>query len=66
MIWDGEGTMTHEATARSFRLLGQEVLPQMREIAKELGLTGPFETDTTGCVPEREDLSRLAIPFARS
>ena len=66
VIWDGEGTMTHEDTERSFRLLGQEVLPQMREIAKELGLTGPFETDTTAGVPEREDLSRLAIPIART
>ena len=29
----------------SMRLMGQEVLPAMREIAKELGIVDPFERE---------------------
>jgi len=35
--------MTHEDTMRSLRLLGQEVLPAVREMGKELGLIDPYE-----------------------
>ena len=35
--------MTHEDTMRSLRLLGQEVLPAVREMGKELGLVDPYE-----------------------
>ena len=45
ILWDGEGSMTHEDSMRSLRLMGEEVLPAMREIADELGLDGPFERD---------------------
>ena len=31
---------------RSLRLMGEEVLPAVREMADELGLKGPFEIDT--------------------
>jgi len=30
---------------RSLRLMGEEVLPAVREIADELGLDSPFEVD---------------------
>jgi hypothetical protein len=45
-LWDGDGSMTHEDSMRSLRLMGEEVLPAMREIAKELDLPGPFEAET--------------------
>jgi alkanesulfonate monooxygenase SsuD/methylene tetrahydromethanopterin reductase-like flavin-dependent oxidoreductase (luciferase family) len=45
MIWDGDGAMTHDDTMRSLRLMGSEVLPALREYAKELDLPGPFEVD---------------------
>ncbi len=45
-FWDGDGAMTHEDQMRSLRLMGEEVLPAVREMADELGLKGPFETDT--------------------
>jgi len=35
--------MSHQDTMTSLRLLGQEVLPAVREMGKELGLTGPDE-----------------------
>jgi hypothetical protein len=45
-LWDGDGSMTHEDSMRSLRLMGEEVVPAMREIAKELDLPGPFEAAT--------------------
>ena len=44
-LWDGDGSMTHEDSMRSLRLMGEEVLPAIREMSKELGLTGPHEVD---------------------
>ena len=42
-IWYHHGPMSFDDRKTCLRLLGQEVLPAMREIAKELNLPGPFE-----------------------
>jgi alkanesulfonate monooxygenase SsuD/methylene tetrahydromethanopterin reductase-like flavin-dependent oxidoreductase (luciferase family) len=42
-IWGNDGTINHDDTTNSMRLMGQEVMPAVREISRELGLTGPFE-----------------------
>ena len=44
-FWDGDGAMTHEDQMRSLRLMGEEVLPAVREMANELELHSPFEVD---------------------
>ena len=44
-LWDGDGAMTHDDQMRSLRLMGEEVIPAVREIAKELELNSPFEVD---------------------
>ena len=44
-FWDGDWAMTHDDAMRSLRLMGEEVIPAVREIAKELELPGPFEVD---------------------
>ena len=44
-FWDGDGAMTHDDSMRSLRLMGEEVIPAVREIADELDLKGPFEVD---------------------
>ena len=44
-FWDGDGAMSHDDAMRSLRLMGSEVLPAVREMAKELDLKGPFEID---------------------
>jgi len=44
-FWDGDGAMTHDDQMRSLRLMGEEVIPAVREIAKELELPSPFEVD---------------------
>lgn len=44
-FWDGDGAMSHDDSMRSLRLMGQEVIPAVREMAKELELKSPFEID---------------------
>ena len=44
-FWDGDGAMTHEESMRSLRLMGEELIPAVRDMAKELDLKGPFEVD---------------------
>ncbi|MBI2765656.1 MAG: LLM class flavin-dependent oxidoreductase [Chloroflexi bacterium] len=45
MMWDGDGAMTHDDAMRSLRLMGEVVVPTMREWAAELELPGPTEVD---------------------
>ena len=45
IIWDGDGSMTHQDSMRSLKLLGEEVLPAVREMGKELELYSSFEVD---------------------
>ena len=56
-FWDGDGAMTHDDAMRSLRLMGEEVIPAVREIAADLELPGSFEVDTaTGKpIPETTD-----------
>lgn len=42
-FWDGDGAMSHDDSMRSLRLMGSDVIPAVREMAKELDLKGPFE-----------------------
>lgn len=42
-FWDGDGAMTHEDAMRSLKLMGEEVIPAVREMGKELGLVSPYE-----------------------
>jgi hypothetical protein len=45
-FWDGDGAMTHDDAMRSLRLMGEEVIPAVHEIAKDLELPSSFEVDT--------------------
>jgi alkanesulfonate monooxygenase SsuD/methylene tetrahydromethanopterin reductase-like flavin-dependent oxidoreductase (luciferase family) len=44
-FWHHEASpnLTHQDTLTSLRLLGQEILPAVREIGKELGLIDPYQ-----------------------
>jgi hypothetical protein len=44
-FWDGDGAMDHDDAMRSLRLFGEEVIPAVREIGKELDLYSPYEVD---------------------
>jgi hypothetical protein len=45
-LWGNDGNVSHEDGKNCIRLLGREVLPQLRAIGKELGLASPFELNT--------------------
>ena len=42
-LWGNDGHVSHEDSKRCIELLGNEVLPALREIGDELGLRDPFE-----------------------
>jgi hypothetical protein len=44
-VWGPEGPIPHEKTMRMMTLMGEEVIPAMREMGKELGLEDPFERE---------------------
>ncbi len=53
-FWDGDGAMTHDDQMRSLRLMGEEVLPAVREMGKELELYSPYEVDPATGQPVEE------------
>ena len=53
-FWDGDGAMTHDDQMRSLRLMGQEVIPAVREIAKELDLPSSFDVNPATGKPFEE------------
>jgi hypothetical protein len=44
-FWASDGFVSNEDTKTCIRLLGQDVLPALRDIGKELGLWSPFEAN---------------------
>ena len=42
-LWYHHGPMSYQDRRTSLRLFGEEVLPALREMAKELDLPGPFD-----------------------
>jgi alkanesulfonate monooxygenase SsuD/methylene tetrahydromethanopterin reductase-like flavin-dependent oxidoreductase (luciferase family) len=45
-LWGNDGKVSHEDSMECIRLFGEEVLPAVREIAKELDLGDPFSLNT--------------------
>jgi LmbE family N-acetylglucosaminyl deacetylase len=44
-FWGNDGTVSHADAKTCIRLLGDEVFPAVREMAKEFDLKSPFETN---------------------
>ncbi len=42
-VWTNDGNTSHEDTMRCLELMGEEVLPALKEIGEELELTDPFQ-----------------------
>lgn len=51
IFWHGDGDFTHEDTMRGVRLMGEYVLPAVREMAAELELPGAFDVDPATNAP---------------
>ena len=62
IFWDGDGAMDHDDAVRSIRLMGQEVIPALREMAKELELFSPFEVDPATGEPVGSNLTATSLP----
>ena len=45
-LWGNDGKVSHQDALDCIRLMGQEVMPALREIGNELGLQSPFECNT--------------------
>src|SRR5271166_1405951 len=45
-LWGNDGRISHADSMNYIKLMGQEVLPALREIGKELGLDSPFDLNT--------------------
>ena len=45
-LWGNDGKINHEDSMTCIRLMGQEVMPALREIGKELELFSPIELDS--------------------
>ncbi len=44
-MWGNDGRVSQEDSLTCIRLMGQEVFPAIREIAKDLDLKSPWEAD---------------------
>src|SRR5271168_2666366 len=58
-IWGNDGSVSDADARTCIRLLGQEVMPAMREIGKELGLRDPFELNSPVHLKYSTDLKQL-------
>src|ERR1700750_573882 len=62
-FWGNDGTITHPDAKSCIRLLGTEVFPAVREMAKEFDLKSPFETNqpvSVNFMPGRGQPARAA------
>jgi hypothetical protein len=62
-LWGNDGKVNHEDSLSCIRLLGEEVLPAVREYARELGLGDPFSLNTPVSLAETPP-SQLKRPVA--
>ena len=61
-FWGNDGTVEHADAKTCIRLLGEEVFPAVREMAKEFDLQGPFETDQ----PVSLQFAKAKVPEQRA
>ena len=59
-FWGNDGNVSVEDAKTCIRLLGQEVMPQLREYGKKLGLNSPFDGDIPVSLAESRDLRQMA------
>jgi len=60
-LWANDGFMSQADSMTCIRLMGQEVLPAIRETARDLGLHSPFEAETPVGIGFSTDLRPRAV-----
>ena len=55
-FWDGDGAMNHDDAMRSLRLMGEEVIPAVREMGEELDLPSSFDVNPATGKPYEEEV----------
>jgi alkanesulfonate monooxygenase SsuD/methylene tetrahydromethanopterin reductase-like flavin-dependent oxidoreductase (luciferase family) len=59
-FWGNDGNVSVEDAKTCIRLLGQEVMPQLREYGQKLGLNSPFEAEAPVSLVESTGLRKMA------
>ena len=59
-FWGNDGDVSVEDARTCIRLLGQEVMPQLREYGQKLGLNSPFEANAPVSLVESTGLRKMA------
>ncbi len=60
-LWGNDGSVPPEDARTCIRLLGQEVMPALKEYGRQLGLTDPFEIDAPVHLRYSQDLKQPAV-----
>ena len=60
-LWGNDGSVSPEDSRTCIRLLGQEVMPALKEYGTKLGLVDPFEIDAPVHLRYSQDLTRPAV-----
>ena len=60
VLWGNDGNVSVEDARTCIRLLGQEVMPQLREYGEKLGLNSPFEANAPVSLAESTGLRQMA------
>jgi hypothetical protein len=63
-LWGNDGNVSHQDSKTCIRLLGQEVMPAVREIGDTLGLKSPFEANSPvslAYMGKKEDQAAAAL-----
>jgi alkanesulfonate monooxygenase SsuD/methylene tetrahydromethanopterin reductase-like flavin-dependent oxidoreductase (luciferase family) len=60
-FWASDGFVSNADAQTCIRLLGQEVLPAVREMGKELGLWSPFEANSPVSIAYRDSPAPVAV-----
>ncbi len=63
-FWANDGNVSPEDTRTCIRLLGQEVMPALRDYGKTLGLDSPFEANSPVSINYSTDLKPTAAAAA--
>jgi alkanesulfonate monooxygenase SsuD/methylene tetrahydromethanopterin reductase-like flavin-dependent oxidoreductase (luciferase family) len=60
-LWGNDGKVSQKDSLTCIKMIGEEVFPQIREIAKELDLNSPFEADAPVHLRYSKDLKTAQV-----